>query len=76
MSVIEFPADKVKPPAASQDAAFEWLADRLIECVGEIAALRAEIDELHWRLDKFNTPHRSLAQDRLATPHQSPLERV
>lgn len=42
--VIEFP--RRQRSAKGRDAAFEMLADMLIECVGDVARLKARVDEL------------------------------
>lgn len=43
--VIEFPRSG-RRAAKGRDAAFEMLADMLIECVGDVARLKARVDEL------------------------------
>ena len=43
--VIEFPRSG-RRAAKGRDAAFEMLADMLIECVGDVARLKARVEEL------------------------------
>jgi hypothetical protein len=49
VSVVRFPEERARILPKGRDAAFEVIANWLIEAISEIAELRARVDELEAR---------------------------